>query len=562
MKAVTNLPNLRHYGWQLLAVTLTGLFSMAQLAGRELRVPGAFPSIQAAINAARAGDVVMVEPGQYRERLKLRPGIVVRSAGGDVKGQLGLTRAEATILNHPDGQGPGVTMAEGATLDGFTITGVGKYDEALWNKHHATKGNEQKHQHIGEAGTAGIEVRHSCVVENNIVHHVGYTGIGITGLKGRKVEPRITHNICHRNMGGGIGSMSGSTALIENNTCFENFFAGIGHNGASPTVRGNLCYGNIRAGIGISEGSSPTVTGNRCFKNRRAGIGIRSGSETRPLVADNDCYENEMAGIGTKEHARPTIRSNRCFKNKLAGIGCQEHAAPQIEKNTCRENALAGIGVDGAEATITQNRCEANRTAGIGIRNAGEALIRDNHLVDNALVAVGIRNGSRATLSGNTLKRKGGMPPLMAVLENSEVVMRNNILRGGGVAAVLLHGTATLTDNEFLGNGPRKGGAPNFAVWVRAGSSVDFSGNTVERWRHALHATGAQKVKANGNQIRNFLGAGIVAQNTKTPVEAMDNIAYSAVTTDRAVRIEGPAGNVRTNRVEKPKKTSSKHSQK
>ena len=129
--------------------------------------------------------------------------------------------------------GPGVLMAEGAVLDGFTITGVGRYDEAKWKKHHATQGNDQKHEHIGEPGTTGIEVRHTCVVENNIVHHIGYTGIGITGAKGRKVSPRIMANICYRNMGGGIGSMRGSTAVIEANICFENFYAGIGHNGAA-----------------------------------------------------------------------------------------------------------------------------------------------------------------------------------------------------------------------------------------------------------------------------------------------------------------------------------------
>ena len=68
-------------------------------------------------------------------------------------------------------------MDADAALDGFTITGVGLYDENKWNKHYATQGNMQSHEHIGVSGTAGIEVRHSCEVKNNIVHHVGYTGI-------------------------------------------------------------------------------------------------------------------------------------------------------------------------------------------------------------------------------------------------------------------------------------------------------------------------------------------------------------------------------------------------
>ena len=520
----------------------------------ELKVPGQYPKIQTAIDAAKAGDTVLVAAGTYRERLQLKPRITVRSAGGGAQGKLGLARAEATILNHPKGQGPGVRMAEGAVLDGFTITGVGRYDEALWKKHFATQGNEQEHEHIGADGTAGIEVRHTCVVANNIVHHIGYTGIGITGAKGRQVSPRITGNICYRNMGGGIGSMRGSTAVIEGNTCFENFYAGIGHNGASPQVMGNTCHSNIRAGIGISEGSSPTVKGNRCYKNRRAGIGIRTGKDTRPLVEDNDCFENAMAGIGAEEHARPVIRGNRCFKNKLAGIGARLHAKPEILKNMCRENAAAGIGLEGAEAVIIGNLCEANRSAGIGVRGGGTAVIADNRLLNNTLVAIGIRNGSRATLTGNTLQREGGMPPLMAVLEQSEVVMEKNVLRGGGVAGVLLHGTAKIACNQFHGNGPRRGGPPNFAVWVRAGSTVDCTGNTVARWRHALHASGAQAVKANDNRIRQFLGAGIVIQNTKTPAEATGNTAMSADPKAQAVALTGAQGKVTGNKILAPQK--------
>ena len=529
------------------------MLAALSVSAAELKVPRQFASIQAAINAAEAGDTVLVAPGEYRERLKLKPGIIMRSVGNAAKGKLGLARAEATILNHPKGQGPGVLMAEGAVLDGFTITGVGRYDEGLWKKHHATQGNDQEHEHIGAAGTAGIEVRHSCVVENNIVHHIGYTGIGITGMKGRKVAPRITGNVCYQNMGGGIGSMRGSTALIEGNLCFENFYAGIGHNGASPKVIGNTCHSNIRAGIGISEGSSPLVKGNRCYRNRRAGIGIRTGKNTRPVVEDNDCFENDMAGIGAEEEARPVIRGNRCFKNKLAGIGCRLHAKPEILKNICRENAAAGIGVDGAEAVIAENLCEANRAAGIGVRGGGVAVIRDNRLLNNALVAVGIRNGSKATLKGNTLQREGGMPPLVAVLEQSQAVLEKNVLSGGGVAGVLLQGTATISGNEFHGNGPRRGGPPNFGVWVRPGSTVTFHGNSVARWRHALHAAEAQAVKANDNRISQFLGTGLVIQNSRTPAEATGNTAFAADPKAQAVAITGLRGKVQDNQVQPPK---------
>ncbi len=191
------------------------------------RVPQEFKTIQAAIDAAQPGDMIIVGPGTYRERIRMKPGITLRSAGDDAKGKLGLRRAEATIIDGsvPGAKGPGVAMAEDSTLDGFTVTGVGKYDDALWKRHHATKGEEQSYEHIGEPGTPGIAIFGvtNCTVRHNIVHHIGYTGIAIMGAKGKRVSPHIFRNITYRNMGGGIGAMKKSTATIEENVCFENY---------------------------------------------------------------------------------------------------------------------------------------------------------------------------------------------------------------------------------------------------------------------------------------------------------------------------------------------------
>ena len=355
------------YSPAVLATALLAGVSASAMAG-TLRVPQDHKSIQAAIDAAKAGDTVLVRPGTYKERIRLKPGVTVRSAGDETKGKLGLKRALATIIdgNVKGATGPGVAMAEGSTLDGFTVTGVGKYDDAKWKKHYATQGEEQKHEHIGVPGTAGIAVIGvTCTVRNNIVHHIGYTGIAIMGMKGKRVSPHVVGNVTYRNMGGGIGSMKQSTAIIEHNICFQNFYAGIGHNDASPTVTDNVCYENVRAGIGISEHSKPIVRRNKCYKNRRAGIGIRSGEETQPIVEHNECYENDMAGIGNRDNARPIIRHNRCYKNKMAGIGSRSGARAVIEYNECYENVMAGIGSRlSAAPIIRNNRCYRNKNCG------------------------------------------------------------------------------------------------------------------------------------------------------------------------------------------------------
>lgn len=375
---------------------LGGCFSIAASAlhAGSIHVPTEHTSIQNAINAAKRDDTVLVASGTYREPLKLKPGVTLKSTGNDDRGKLGLKRAEATILEG------GVEMVEGAILDGFTVTGVGNYDEKLWQHHFDTQGNEQPHEPIGAAGTPGIAVAATCEVRNNIVHHIGYTGIAITGG-----SPRIAGNVCFRNMGGGIGSMKGSTAIIEKNECFENFYAGIGCDGSSPVIKDNASHGNIRAGIGISEGSSPQVKGNRCFKNRRAGIGIRTGDTTRPLVEGNECRDNEMAGIGVEEHARPTLKGNKLMNNKLVAIGITGGAEAVIDGNEMSRTGGAPpmIAVlENSKAVITGNTIRGGGVAAILVKGTSD--IRGNHFIGEGKRAIWQHEGSTVVTANNKLE--------------------------------------------------------------------------------------------------------------------------------------------------------------
>ncbi|KAA5542262.1 right-handed parallel beta-helix repeat-containing protein [Roseiconus nitratireducens] len=517
---------------------------LAQLASAaELRVPENYVTLQAAIDAAAAGDTVVVEPGTYTERVVLKANVTLRSEGDDLQGKLGLKRAEATIIDggKEQGSGAGVEMAEGATLDGFTIRNVGIYDDNEWKTHHASQGDNQLYEHIGAPGVVGIAaVGATCEIRNNIVYHIGDSGIGIVGVEGKMCSPLVENNVCYRNMGAGIGSMNGSRATIRGNTCFENFYAGIGHSSASPLVVNNVCYGNVRAGIGISDDSSPEVRRNKCYRNRRAGIGVRTGSDTRPLIEDNDCYENEMAGIGVSENAAPTIRKNRCYRNKLAGIGVRTRATPRIIENECFENEESGIGqMGGTETVLIGNYLHQNNRSGIGFASGkdGKSHVENNRVIDNALVAVGINPGWTVDLVGNELSRKDGLPPIVMVFAGSVATFKQNVIRGGGVAGIRVAGTVVAANNRFHGTALRKVGPPNFAIWGLKGSTVVMTDNEVTGWRHALHSAEGH-VNARRNSARKFHRAVFVIEKPASEPIVSENEATTASPSDQICLID------------------------
>ncbi len=546
--------------------------------GATIHVPKDHKTIQAAIDAAAKGDTVLVQQGTYTQSIRLKEGITVKSAGDDSNGNIGLKRAEDTIIDGggAGAKGPSVMMAEGSTLDGFTVTKVGVFDQKEYEKHYATQGenlpDEKGAVGVGKNFPALAIPTVTAVVKNNLVHDNGQAGIGCMGKGNASL---ISKNVVFRNMGGGIGISDGATPTVQGNRCYNNLRSGIGNRNSAALIVANECFDNVRAGIGMREGAKPIIRGNKCYKNQRAGIGCRMEG-TSPYIEDNDCYQNKMAGIGCRDGATPFIRGNRCYENTLAGIGSRDSAQPIIFGNKCYRNKEAGIGTQlSARAFIAHNECYENEKAGIGQQSDAETIIGGNHVhhnklagigfdeckagrstilnnkvVDNTLVAIGIHSGWKVRIAGNELSRKDGLPPIVMVFKGSEVDFSDNTITGSGVAGIRTEGVVRVVNNKFKCPTLRKGGGPpQFAVWGLPGSEIVFTGNTVEGWRHALAADKASVI-ASHNTVCDFWQVGIRITEPTKPAVAIGNV-FKTNLDHSGVSISGTQGIVEDNRVEK-----------
>jgi len=115
-------------GRNISAVVLFVVVTVAGL-GATLRVPGDFPTIQAAIDQAASGDVILIAPGIYEESFTItKDGLILRGdveitppgdvecCGREIFDVLSTVtiRGQITVLN-----------ADNLTIEGLTVTGFG-----------------------------------------------------------------------------------------------------------------------------------------------------------------------------------------------------------------------------------------------------------------------------------------------------------------------------------------------------------------------------------------------------------------------------------------------------
>ncbi len=360
----------------------------------DLLVPDDFPTISDALDAAESGDTIIVKPGTYYERIKMKEGVALVSFAGDggndlVKGpglKKVLKRTLRTIIDGSQIEEPGYLISfpsettEPMEVDGFTFRNMPKYASSV--------------------NLFLMEIRAcSPVVVNNVfTGNKSWGGILATGLGigmgpelETKAKPIIRNNIIYGNAGPGIANGSNSAAIITENEIFENRFP---HGGQEN---------HFAPGIGVREKARPLIKENLCYRNG-VGIGVLSlDSNEQPLVIQtNRLYENSMAGISVRGVGGPGIKSQVCieynqiFHNLEAGVRFTKVAKASVYFNEIYGNRKSGLSLwDVNKAIVEDNEIFGNFTSGIRLLDVPSAIVRRNHIYGNVTAGIDIISWER-----------------------------------------------------------------------------------------------------------------------------------------------------------------------
>lgn len=361
------------------SLTLVGclslLLSSPLCAHRVHQVPGDFASLQTAIDAAAAGDSILVAAGTYRECIAFRgrPLLLLSRSG-----------AAQTVI---DGSGCGtvVSFDQGedvdSVLDGFTITG-GSHPTDAGGVHivrsSPTLRNNVIRGNIGGRRGHGVSLLASpaAVIEHNLISDntsfalgngagggggIGVEGPGAVEILGNRIEG---NRVSRFSSGGGIHLLNaGATRIIGNR--IEGNRARLSGGGiaiygsSSARIENNLIVGNALSEPGqgggvqwllMSGATAPELIGNTLVDNvARFGSGIHAdGYDQHARIINNLVLApSGMTAIECGDFGDlmpPELRHNNALAGSGAYVGLCEPSASDVRRGNRSQPPLFAPG--------------------------------------------------------------------------------------------------------------------------------------------------------------------------------------------------------------------------
>jgi PKD repeat protein len=323
-------------GRRLPAMLLSIVLCLLSLAvwGAEIVVSadgtGAFRSIQRAIDAARPGDTLLVNPGIYEEIVTLRSGLTIRGAG-----------ASHTILRSSYGYEP---VLSGTNVSAVTIESIG-----------IERGPSMLEAVVVSLSSAHVTFR-NCRISGGQTGGVHAVGAG-----------QLLFDSCQIEFNHGYGAQlaDATDTVLQASRVSSNGSVGLHLAGARAVVYDSSIQKNAWDGL-VMEGAAQLECGRTVVSdNGRWGARLLGSSR----ATFSDCTFNTQAFGNLRAEGLTSLTISKCaFTGGVdSALFLQGAAVCDISATHVREAGGDGIRVE-EEAEVALERSTVSRCTGTGIK--------------------------------------------------------------------------------------------------------------------------------------------------------------------------------------------------
>lgn len=435
---------------------MLGMGRVDLASAETLDVPGAYPSIQAALDAAPAGAVVQIAPGTYTERLELRR----RGAALTLRGD---PADPSRVVIDAGGHGAALSLfdvGDDVAIEGLTFTGGAGRD-----------GHGGGLYMVRSAATF-----RRCVFRGNVVSADG-GGAWVLASAGLFQDCEFRDNVATQ--GAGLLVLEGSTTVFERCRFLDNRATpsdgpGVGGGfyvaNASVTFLDCLVQGNHANGAGAGGVIlAPT------WDQPERSIFLRGCRIVDNTIDDNPTHLRHGGGLHVEDNVRVRIVDGVIRGNVAADGGgiANYRAALELEQTIVEDNrgvdSVAGEPSFGGGLFVESVNPAPPDQRPATLRLVDSVVRRNSATLGGGIYVQGdfIGGGGRATMvaEGSTIADNvagvegGGVWADRALVTVRRThLLRNRADRGGGIASYV--STLDVADTTLAGNvANRIGGA-------------------------------------------------------------------------------------------------------
>ncbi|MCO5381346.1 MAG: pectinesterase family protein [Methanosarcina barkeri] len=495
---------------------------------------GNYATIQAAVDKAASGDIILVQPGTYTENIVItKANLELRSASDNPEDTIIASNTTGKDVIYIGARanskikGFTISGATGATISGISMSlcnGCTIENNKFLNNNMGislkSSGNIVVHNNTATVGTGtGIYITqsYSTTISGNKVS--GYaSGIKIDDSQGGNT---VSGNTVSQISGNGIGLEDTSNNALESNIVSStgnrgiylarssknnlknNIISSSGSNGIEMELSsGNTVFNNTVSGNTTTDNNHGiflyTCTDSYVQSNTVSGCeyGIAMRTSENNSVVNNNAYENGRGFYVAYTSSRNTLSRNKANSNSLNGITLISSANNNIvDNNEVNLNGDNGIYLETTNNNKISNNAASQNSKGIVLKGVGSTQnTLSNNILDYNSEGIRLDNSSGNDLINNTVS-SSNTNGIFLVGSCNNNGLQSNTVRLNRIGIYVTNSTGnTLSENIVSENGAQ-------GILIMLANNNTLSRNNVNDNIEGISLNSAESNNISGNNI-------------------------------------------------------------